>query len=121
LGIARAEVREIRVQSLGSQPCTLSVELGAKTTAGILRQQVAVMLQAISPSMLRVRRVRIRAEFDQSLDQDPLKPCTFDLSTPNSCNLPDDERGILIQRLLEENGVEPRPPVSEPPDGRQPG
>jgi hypothetical protein len=122
LGIARAEVREMRVEVLGSQPCTLSVVLGAKATPGTLRQQVAAIVANNPPSMLRVRRVRIRAEFDQAPDHDdPLKPCTFDLSTPNSCNLPDDERGILVQRLLEENGIEPRQPVSEPPNGRPAG
>ena len=117
LGIARAEVRQMDVRVGGSQPYKIGVELGTTTPSYVLYAPIRAMLDNVPRTMRHVIRVRIAVEFEQSADGDRLTPCTFDVRTPNSCNLPDDIRGVLIQRLLEDHGVEPRRPDREASDG----
>ena len=116
LGIARVVVREIVVRVSGLEPCKLSIVLGATASADVLHRRLQAMLHGIRPSLLQVERIRTYVEFEQDADGKRLEPCTFDLRTPNSCNLKDDARGVLIQRMLEDHGVELRQPTEEPAD-----
>ena len=119
LGIARAAVRQMDVRIAGLQPYKVSVELGAATLGHVLHASIRAILDSVPPSMRHVARVRIAVEFEQNADGDRLKSCMFDVRTPNSCNLADDARGALIQRMLEDHGIEPRRPASETTDGGQ--
>jgi hypothetical protein len=122
LGIARAEVRQMSIQVLGAQYCTLMADLGAHTVGHVLHTRLCAMLEGTPRSMLRVARVRIRVEFEKSSDQNEeerLRASTFELGTPNFCNIKDDNRGLLIQRMLEDHGIELRQPLKESQDGSQ--
>ena len=118
-GIARAAVRQMDIRIRGSQPYKVSIELGAATPGHFLYAPIRAILESVPPSMRQVVRVRIAVEFEQNADGDRLKPCMFDVRTPNSCNLTDDTRGALIQRMLEDHGFEPRRPASETTNGGQ--
>jgi hypothetical protein len=116
LGIASAELRQITVRVLGSEPYTINVALGAKTAAHTLQQALRRLSVDIKPSMLRASRVRIRVVFEASgVGRAPVVR-QFDLTWPNSCNVTNDSYGILIQRMLVADGIEPKRP-----DGNEPG
>jgi hypothetical protein len=116
LGIKSAEVRQIGMRILGSEQYTISVALGAKTPSHILQGPLRTLAGNVNPSMVRITRVKIRVAFDPGPDARPPKTCQFDLTWPNSCNLPNDSHGLLIQRMLVAHGIEPRPPGDEPDD-----
>ena len=117
LGIVRAEVRQMDVRVGGALPYKVTVELGAATPGHVLYGPLRAFLDGVPPSMRRVARARIEVEFERNAYGDRLKPRSFDVRTPNSCNLPDDTYGALIQRMLEDHGIEPRRPVCETKDG----
>ena len=96
LGIARAEVRQMDVRVVGSRPYKFSIELGATTPGQVLYAPIQAMLDGLPQSMLHVTRVRFAVVFEQTADVSGLRPCAFDLRTPNSCNLTDDSGGVLI-------------------------
>ena len=104
----RADVRHMTMRVLGSEPYTISIALGAKTPAHILQQALRGLTGSVKQSMLKVSKVRIRVAFDAGRDGRPRKDCQFDLTWPNSCNLPNDSHGLLIQRMLVAHGIEPR-------------
>jgi hypothetical protein len=116
LGIKQAVVREMDVRVAGPSGFKFDMKLDALTPSHVLYSLLGPLLQIIRPTLVQVTRARLQVEFEPNRDGDRLEPCTFDLRVPNACSLQDDAAGILIQRMLEDHGIEPRQPAHEKAD-----
>jgi hypothetical protein len=121
LGIARVDVRKIGIRVLGAEPYSFSIHLGDKTPGHILHQRLKAATSDIRPSALKVSRVGMRVTFDPGPRDTQPKTRSFELAWPNSCSLQNDSRGLLIQRMLAEHGIEPKWPTDDKVDGGQTG
>ena len=116
LGIKQAVVREMDVRVAGPSGCKLDIKLDASTPPHVLHGLLEALFQVIRGSLVQVTRVRLQVEFEPNRDGNALVPRTFDLRMPNSCTLQEDAAGILIRRMLEDHGIEPRQPAHEKAD-----
>jgi len=116
LGIKHVVVREMDVRVAGPSGFKLDIKLDALTPTHVLHCLLGSLLQNVRPTLAQVTRVRLQVEFEPNRDGDRLEPRTFDLRVPNACTLQDDAAGILIQRLLEDHGIEPRQPAQAKAD-----
>lgn len=66
---------------------------------------------------VEVRKIGIRVTFELGASDKRTKVRSFELAWPNSCSLQNDSHGILIQRMLAENGIEPRRSPAGETDG----
>ena len=121
LGIASVELRKIGLRVQGGEPHTITIELGDKTPAHVLRQRLDTATVGIPQSLLKVARVGMRVAFEPDSSEKQRKPRSFELVWPNSCSLQNDAHGVLIQRMLADLGIEPRRPTGETSDGNQGG
>ena len=117
LGIKQVVVREMDARVAGPSGCKVDIKLDALTPSQVLHSLLGALLQVIRPSLVQVTRVRLQVEFEPNRDGDPLEPRTFDLRVPNACTLQEDAAGILIRRMLEDHGIEPRRLAHEKTDG----
>ncbi len=70
-------------------------------------------LAGIPSSQLEATSVGLRVTFDLLPDEVDKRTRTFQIATPNSCNLKIDDFSPLIERLLVDHGIEPRAPGSK--------
>ena len=119
LGIASAEVRKIGIRVLGAEQHSINISLGATTSGLVLYHRLKVATADVPKSMLRVAKIGARATFDPEAGRTRQTPRSFELASPNHCNIDNDSRGILIQRMLADHGIEPRRPPEESGDGSQ--
>lgn len=110
LGVSEVEVRKVGLRILGNDAHTISIELGQQTPPHVLTERVSTETRRIPSTMVRVARVGCRVTFDQMPDQKRAKVRSFELVWPNSCSLQNDEYAPVIQRLLADHGIEPKPP-----------
>ena len=110
LGIASAEVRDIRIRVLGHEQHSITIVLGTGTPGAVLPPRLTTVTHGIPRSMLKVNRIGIRVTFDPAHDGEKPKPRKFEMGWPNSCNLGDTSRDQVIQRMLVDHGIEPKRP-----------
>jgi hypothetical protein len=119
LGIARVDMRRIGVRVLGPEPCTITIDVGDTRLAHMLHRRLEAATHGVASSMLRVSRVGMRVAFEPGPDDKRPKTRTFDIVWPNSCSLHNDSHGVLIQRMLAEQGIELKRRRSKESDGNQ--
>jgi hypothetical protein len=64
----------------------------------------------LAASDFRVSQAGIRVTFELNPNDKKQRVRNFEISAPNSCSLHNDGYDIVIQRMLVENGIEPRQP-----------
>jgi hypothetical protein len=113
LGIWHASIRKIRVQVLGARKYTVRIELSADCPEHVLYDRLEAAMVDIPPSMQRVSQVGIKVTFELRPGDKRNRTRTFEITWPNSCSLQSSGHDVVIQRMLQENGIEPRMPLSE--------
>lgn len=109
LAIASVEVRKLRLRVQGNQRQTINIELGQKTPSHVLARTRDMVTAGIGASLLKVDRIEMLVTFD--LDGNAMQPKTrrFTITSPNSCSLELDAHGLVIERMLSDHGIEPKP------------
>jgi hypothetical protein len=115
LGIKGASIRKIRVQVTGPEPHSIHIDLARHCPDHVLHERLHSATRDIPRSLLRVTLVGIQATFELEEDERRNRPRTFEIAAPNSCSLENTSKDILLQRMLVENGIEPR--QKPPADG----
>jgi len=108
LGIKAVELRKLRVQVLGIDKHTIRIDLAPDCAPHVLFERIASATRDIEPSRLRVSQVSIRVTFELRPGEDKNRWRSFEITWPNTCSLQNEGDDLLIQRMLEENGIEPR-------------
>lgn len=107
LGIEKVEVRKIRVRISGKEGRALIIDLNNETPSHVLYQDLAAWADVPS-NQLQVTLVGLRVTFDILPKETAKRTRSFQITTPNSCNLKIDDFSPLIERLLTDHGIEPR-------------
>jgi hypothetical protein len=113
LGISTVEVRKLGLRIGGPEPYAITIDLRPKTPAHRLTQCLNAVVDGIRPTLMKVARVGCQVAFEPEPGQTRGKTRSFELVWPNSCSLQNDSHGILIQRMLIDHGIEPRPRTDE--------
>lgn len=108
LGIESVEVRKLRVRVAGRNGRTLLVDLNTDTPSEVIHRDLAAALADVPPSQREVTLVGLCVTFELLPHEKDKRTRTFQIVTPNSCNLKIDEFSPLIERLLAEHAIEPR-------------
>ena len=117
LGIESMVVRKIRLQVLGPEKHTISVNLGEGCPDHVLHERLRTATEGLAPTLLRVSQVGVRVTFEPRGLEKNGRCRSFEITYPNSCSLQNHGNDILIQRMLVENGIEPKTPTNEVNDG----
>jgi hypothetical protein len=117
-GIERAEVRRLRLQVLTPHRYSIGIDIGATNTPShVLFDSIKATTQGLAASDFRVSQAGIRVTFELKPNDKKQRVRNFEISAPNSCSLHNDGYDIVIQRMLVENGIEPRQPHEGSGDG----
>lgn len=108
LGVKGASIRKIRVQQFGPEAHSIRIDLAPQCPDHVLHDRLHAATRDIPASMLKVTLVGIQATFELQGDEQRNRPRSFEISAPNSCSLENTPKDILLQRVLVENGIEPR-------------
>ena len=119
LGITHVDMRRMGVRILGAEPCLINIEVGDGVSPHVLYQRLQTATHDVASTMLRVARVGMCVTFERGRGEARPKTRTFDIVWPNSCSLQNDSHGILIQRMLADQGIELRHRQSDGSDGNQ--
>ena len=114
-GIRRASIRKIRVFVKGPNPHSIRIELGEKCPDHVLHERLQKAVSDIPRPMLRIASVGITATFEPQDQEKSGKTRSFEINTPNTCSLDNTPKDIVLQRMLADNGIEPR--LEAPADG----
>src|SRR5262249_10507287 len=101
---------------LGPEPHSIRVDLGPHCPNRVLHDRIEAATRHIPASLLRVSQVGLTVTFEPRPGEDWNRTRSFEISWPNSCSLRNDGYDIAIQRMLAENGIEPRHPNPESED-----
>jgi hypothetical protein len=66
--------------------------------------------------MLRVTSIGITATFEPQGNEKSGRTRTFEINTPNTCSLDNTPKGIVLQRMLADNGIEPQVQATDEDD-----
>jgi hypothetical protein len=119
LGIAKVELRKLRVRVLGDNEHVVRIDLGPDTPAHILHARLDAAMRGVPPTLRMNAMVGVRVEFERKDDEAAPRACTFELVWPNSCTLQNDEIGAVIQRMLVDHHIEPRVPRTDGDGGSE--
>jgi hypothetical protein len=103
----------MRVRVSGQYGRSILIELNKDTPSHMIYQDMKAALAGIPSSQLEVTLVGLCVTFDPLPDETDKRTRTFQIATPNSCNLKIDDFSPLIERLLVDHGIEPRAPESK--------
>jgi hypothetical protein len=115
-GIERAEVRRLRLHVLAPHKHSIIVDIGANTPNHVLFDRIKAVTQGLAPSAIRVSQAGLRVTFELKPNDKKQRVRNFELNWPNSCSLHNDGYDVVIQRMLVENGIEPRQSDGGPDD-----
>lgn len=118
-GIERAEVRRLRLHVLNPHKHWIVVDIGSDSPSHVLFDRIDAATRGLPSSALRVSQVGIRVTFELQANDKKQRVRNFDINWPNSCSLHNEGYDIVIQRMLAENGIEPRQPPEERDDEGQ--
>ena len=107
-GIHRAPIRKIRVLKIGPDSHSIRIELGPDCADHVLHRRLQTAVVDIPRSMLRVTSVGITATFEPQGSEKSGRTRSFEMNTPNTCSLDNTPKGIVLQRMLADNGIEPQ-------------
>lgn len=119
LGIKSTELRKIRIQVLGANKHTFRVDLGSDCQPHVIFDRVADATRNIPSSLLRVSQVGIKAVFELRPGETDHRYRNFEITWPNTSSLQDEDDDLILQQLLEDNGIEPKEEPKEPVNGDQ--
>jgi hypothetical protein len=89
---------------------SIIIDIGANTPSHILFDRIKAATQGLAASDFRVSQAGIRVTFELKPNDKKQRLRHFEINAPNSCSLHNDGYDIVIQRMLVENGIEPRQP-----------
>jgi hypothetical protein len=115
-GVERAEVRRLRLHVLAPHKHSLIIDIGANTPSHVLFDRIKAATQGLASSAIRVSQAGLRVTFELNANDKKQRVRNFELNWPNSCSLHNDGYDVVIQRILVENGVEPRQSDDGPDD-----
>jgi hypothetical protein len=115
-GIERAEVRRLRLHVLAPHKHSIIIDIGANTPNHVLFDRIKAVTQGLASSAIRVSQAGLRVTFELKPNDKKQRVRNFELNWPNSCSLHNDGYDVVIQRMLVENGIEPRQSDSGPDD-----
>lgn len=107
LGIQSVELRKIGIQILGQNGCALTLKLDEETDGHTLHEMIEQALANVPFSRRRVTRVGLKVVFERDLSTGRTARRTFEVITPNSTTIKDDEYRDRIELLLAMNDIEP--------------
>ena len=81
--------------------------------------RVADATRNVPSSFIRVSQVGIKAVFELRPGETDHKHRTFEITWPNTSSLQDEDDDLILQRLLEDNGIKPKGELEEPTNGDQ--
>jgi hypothetical protein len=108
LGIENVEIRKLRVRVGGNYGRGILVELNQGTPRHVLHRDLGAILTGIPLENQKVTLVGLCVTFLPLPGETEKRTRTFQIATPNSCNLKIDAFSPLIERLLIDHGIEPR-------------
>ncbi len=117
LGIESMAVRKLRLQVLGPDRYTIRVDIGEGCSDHVLYDSMRRATADVPATMLRVSQVGIKVAFEARGHEKKGRVRSFEITYPNSCSLQNHGNDILIQRMLVENGIEPKAPSTKDDDG----
>ena len=103
-------IRKLRVHASGKNARTIRIDLDQGTSSHVIHETVRAALADKRESQLDVTLVGLQVVFDPLPGQKDQKTRSFQITTPNSCNLKIDQFSPLIEKLLVDHGIEPRRP-----------
>jgi hypothetical protein len=119
LGIAKVELRKLRVRVVGKNDHAVRIDLGTDTPTRVLHERIEAAMRDIPRSMRKVSLVGIRITFELRPGDRQAKTRSFEVAWPNSCSLQNDSYGIVIQRMLVDHGIEAGPPDENQKNGSE--
>lgn len=111
LGIEDVQVRKLRVHVGGEKGRKMLVTLDKGTSSSVIHDDLAAAFKGVHQSQLQVTLVGLEVTFNQLPNENYKRTRTFQIATPNSCNLKIDDFSPLIERLLVDHGIEPKSPT----------
>jgi hypothetical protein len=115
-GIERAEVRRLRLHVMAPHKHSIVIDIGANTPSHVLFDRIKAATQGLASSAIHVSQAGLRVTFELKPDDKKQRVRNFELNWPNSCSLHNDGYDVVIQRILVENGIEPRQSEDRPDD-----
>ncbi|MCB1504855.1 MAG: hypothetical protein KDJ47_07750 [Hyphomicrobiaceae bacterium] len=110
LGMERVNIRKLRVHASGQHGLTVRVDLDQETPSHALHETVKRAFSGVRESQLEVTFVGLQVIFYLLPGEEKKRTRSFQIATPNSCNLKPDQLSPLIEKLLVDHGIEPRRP-----------
>jgi hypothetical protein len=115
-GIECAEVRRLRLHVLAPHKHSIIIDIGANTPKHVLFDRIKAVTQGLASSAIRVSQAGLHVTFELTPNDKKQRVRNFELNWPNSCSLHNDGYDVVIQRMLVENGIEPRQSDGGPDD-----
>jgi hypothetical protein len=82
----------------------------------VLFDRIKSVAQGLAPSAIRVSQAGLRVIFELKPNDKKQRVRNFEINWPNSCSLHNDGYDVVIQRMLADNGIEPRQSEDGPDD-----
>ncbi len=111
-GIDNVAVKKIRFSSRirGGERITLEADVSQNQFA--LHDQIEKVSKSVSLNLYNVTQVELTVTVSIDINKPP-KNATIRLTYPNSCSLKYDGVGLMLRKMLESSGIEPKEPILE--------
>jgi hypothetical protein len=105
-GISDVWVKSVRLSLKGRDAARIVVEGRAKDQVFEVYERLTRINGVYSADALQVTRAEVRAEFVPQNGR-TVRPKTFSITWPNTCNLGQDERSVALREMLIQSGIDP--------------
>ncbi len=112
-GIQNTAVKKLRLSSRSKKGDRITLEADTSEDPDAIYTLMEKVGESIPLHLYNVTYVEISASIIVDADK-PAKAVTIRISHPNSCSLKYDEHDLILRDMLEQSGIEPKPP--EPTD-----
>lgn len=110
LGIQEVQVHKVFVKVKGPHGHKVQIELYKNTPPHVLWQRLSDITREIKPTLLEVHRIGLKVDFVGDRRKDRVTK-TLEIGLPNFCKIADGEFASLLERLLQDHGIEPKAPI----------
>ena len=111
-GIEDVRVRKVRLSSWHNLGDRLTLEADCRRNREAVYDLLDQISRCLALQAYHVTQVELVATLNTAPDK-PGKPIPIRITYPNSCSLKYDETDLVLRRLLEQSGIEPKAPPSD--------
>ena len=108
LGIEEISLKKMRFKLPGPGNRRVSIEVDPTTNPDVIYDLFEKAAKSLPLSHAHLTQVTIRAQFAPDHRHSKGKARIFNVSWPNSCSLKNDEKDLILRKMLSASGIEPQ-------------